>query len=97
MVRQLLEEGGAGVNLSGGSAQYPDPSRFPKDEVISLSRTPLHFAAISGHLSVVRFLADWEGVNINAQDAEGYTPLDHAIGRRHGKIVRVLKNHGAIS
>ncbi|PUU80285.1 ankyrin repeat-containing domain protein, partial [Tuber borchii] len=52
MVRLLLEEGGASVNLSGSLTQG----------------TPLHLAAVGGHLGVVQFLAEWEGVDINSQD-----------------------------
>ncbi|KAG0639841.1 ankyrin repeat-containing domain protein [Tuber brumale] len=58
--------------------------------------TPLLFAAIGEHLSVVHLLAEREGVNVNAQDIRGGTPLDHAVRRRHRKIVQVLKDHGAI-
>ncbi|CUS11756.1 unnamed protein product [Tuber aestivum] len=94
MVRLLLE-GGAGVNLSGGLTQCPGPSELSNGGGIRPSYTPLHFATIGGHLSVVRFLAEWEGVDINARDVEGYTPLDYALRRGHIKIARVLKGHGA--
>jgi len=91
MVRLLLEEGGANVNLSGGLAQGPGPS-----QVICLSRTPLHLAAISGHLGVVRFLAEWEGVDVNAQDVGGGALPDHAVRSEHRRTVRVLEGGGAI-
>ncbi|RPA97784.1 ankyrin [Choiromyces venosus 120613-1] len=99
IVRLLVEEGGADINLSCGWIQYLDsilPPARGENGGDFLLRTPLHFAAIRGHLSVVQFLVECERVDINARDVAGDTPLDHAV--RHGdkKIVRVLKNNGAI-
>ncbi|RPA97773.1 ankyrin, partial [Choiromyces venosus 120613-1] len=71
MVKLLLEEGGAHVNLSCGCWYAP----WNGGELTSLLRTPLHFAAIRGHLSVVQFLVKCEGVDINARDALGDSPL----------------------
>ncbi|RPA97778.1 ankyrin, partial [Choiromyces venosus 120613-1] len=52
MVKLLVEEGGADVNLSCGCWHAP----WNGGELTSLLLTPLHFAAIRGHLSVVQFL-----------------------------------------
>lgn len=91
MVRLLLEEGGASVNLSGCLTQGPDPGQG-----ICLSGTPLHLAAVGGHLGVVQFLAEWEGVDINAQDVGGDSLQDHAVRCEHRRILRVLEGGGAI-
>ncbi|KAI1136424.1 ankyrin repeat-containing domain protein [Hypoxylon sp. FL0543] len=34
--------------------------------------------------------------DINATDAEGYTPLDYAISYRHKKAAQLLRSHGAV-
>jgi ankyrin repeat protein len=46
-------------------------------------RTALHGAALWGLTDVVTFVHE-NGVNINAQDKRGLTPLDHAMGRAGG-------------
>ncbi|RPA97780.1 ankyrin [Choiromyces venosus 120613-1] len=92
MVKLLLEEGGASVNLSCGCWYAP----WSGGELTSLLLTPLHFAAIGGHLSVVQFLVKCEGVDINARDALGDSPLDYARRGKDKKIVRMLKDNGAI-
>ena len=46
-------------------------------------RTALHGAALWGLTDVVRFLHG-HGVDINARDKRGLTPLDHALGRAGG-------------
>jgi ankyrin repeat protein len=46
-------------------------------------RTALHGAALWGLTDVVRFLHG-NGVDINARDNRGLTPLDHALGRAGG-------------
>jgi ankyrin repeat protein len=45
--------------------------------------TLLHLAAIRGYDSVIRFLAD-RGVDLNAKNGRGVTPLGAAIARRRG-------------
>ena len=51
-------------------------------------RTPLHRAAQFGHVQAVQLLLRL-GANPNAQDKNGWTPLDR--GRAHPAIVRVLE------
>jgi ankyrin repeat protein len=44
----------------------------------NLGETPLHFAALSGSASDVRFLID-NGADVNAHDNQGNTPLHHVV------------------
>ena len=63
-------------------------------------RSPLHAAAGSWNLEVVRILVEYDLVDINAKDKGGWTPLHWASrrGDRHfkaGSVVRFLLEHGA--
>ena len=57
--------------------------------------TPLHAAAGSGNKRVAQLLLA-KGVDVNAQDARGATPLDYATLNGHGNLVEFLKSHGGI-
>jgi ankyrin repeat protein len=57
--------------------------------------TPLHAAAGSGNKRVAQLLLA-KGVDVNAQDAQGATPLDYATISGHGNLVEFLKSHGGI-
>ena len=56
--------------------------------------TPLHHAAQSGHLNVVKLLLE-HGANPNIQNNNGNTPLHLAARRDYCVIVRLLLEHGA--
>jgi hypothetical protein len=59
---------------------------------------PLHAAAYSGNLEVVRILIEYEHAYINAKDGGGWTPLFWASGGHNsedGSVVRLLLEHGA--
>ena len=61
-------------------------------------RNPLHAAAYSGNLEVVRILIEYDHADINARDVYGETPLHWAsIGHnfRDGSVLRFLLEHGA--
>jgi ankyrin repeat protein len=64
-----------------------------------VGRNPLHGAAYSGNLEVVRILIEYNPAYINARDEDGQTPLDWA-SRGHnfkdGSVVRLLLEHGAV-
>ena len=64
-----------------------------------LGTNPLHGAAYSGNLEVVRILIEYNPAYINARDEGGRTPLDWA-SRGHnfkdGSILRLLLEHGAV-
>jgi ankyrin repeat protein len=61
-------------------------------------KTPLHSAANCGDLEMVQILLDY-GVDINAQNGFGSTPLDFAfIGTSRlndPRFIRLLLDHGA--
>ena len=60
---------------------------------------PLHGAAYSGNLEVVRILIEYDPAYINARDDDGDTPLQWASqGRfyhKDGSVLRLLLEHGA--
>jgi Ankyrin repeats (3 copies)/Ankyrin repeats (many copies) len=60
---------------------------------------PLHGAAYSGNLEVVRILIEYDPACINARDDDGDTPLQWAsqghILHRDGSVFRLLLEHGA--
>jgi len=56
--------------------------------------TPLHVAAFNGHFEAVKFLVA-SGVDVNARDNEGWTPLSQARDQGFPAIVDWLKKNGA--
>jgi len=55
--------------------------------------TPLHYAAANGHKVIVELLIA-KGVNVNAIDNGGDTPLDKASAYKHVKTADLLRKHG---
>jgi ankyrin repeat protein len=53
-------------------------------------RTPLHGAAASGHIEIVKMLTDKEA-NVLAQDAEKGTPLQYAEVSGYETVVKFLR------
>ncbi|GAB7341198.1 hypothetical protein MBLNU457_7486t1 [Dothideomycetes sp. NU457] len=64
------------------------------DPVDKFGRTPLHYAAASGQLEIVKGLvaADFHGFR---RDSDGYTPLDFAHGFRHQDVIDYLESSKA--
>ena len=61
-------------------------------------RNPLHAAADSGNLEVVRKLIEYNPAYINAREEDGWTPLHWASEGRHfknGSVLQLLLEHGA--
>jgi hypothetical protein len=61
-------------------------------------RNPLHAAAYSGNLEVVRILIEYNPADINARDEDGWTPLISASASRDhkdGSVHQLLLEHGA--
>jgi len=55
--------------------------------------TPLLYAAAQGHKEIVELLIA-KGVNVNAIDNGGNTPLDKASAHKHKKTADLLRKHG---
>jgi len=57
------------------------------------NQTPLHWAAINGHLSVVEYLVN-HNAEINVKNKDGETPLE--LAKRYGRlnVVDFLKSRG---
>ncbi|KAJ8543342.1 hypothetical protein K7X08_005865 [Anisodus acutangulus] len=59
-------------------------------------RTPLHIAAIHGHVEVIQFLVS-VGSDTHMLDAQGWTPLHFAAHQGHVEAVGFLLNHSTIA
>jgi hypothetical protein len=69
-----------------GDTHLADTNRF---------NSPLHVAAYQGYAEVVELLLSHKGVELNALDINGYTPLMRAVEKRNEKIVKLLLAKGA--
>lgn len=57
-------------------------------------RTPLHLAALQGHMKLVKLLEN-SGADVNAADEHGMAPLHKAAVQGHADTVQELLAHGA--
>ena len=70
------------------------PFENPRDSLDELDRSKLHYAANNGSsLLVLKLLND--GMDINAQDAIGWTPLHFAAQNSHFAIIELLLEYNA--
>lgn len=70
----------------GADSNFPNPDGSGK--------SPLHLAAASGNVAIVRILLD-RAASINAQDAEGDTALHAAVEADSFEVLGMLLDHGA--
>jgi ankyrin repeat protein len=75
LVHFLLSLGAGEIHLSGGRKRY--------------ARTPLHEAAISGHLAVCKLLVEY-GFLVDCHTTRARTPLMYAVKGNHVDVVRFL-------
>ncbi|KAK4357318.1 hypothetical protein RND71_022928 [Anisodus tanguticus] len=62
------------------------------NSIDSQGRTPLHIAAIHGHVEVIQFLVS-VGSDPDMKDSQGWTPLHFAAHQGHVEAVVFLVNH----
>jgi ankyrin repeat protein len=95
----------------GGDSDELDPSGLPPVPYGGPSVTPLHAASGAGYgqgragnshrhvpggwLPAVRYLVEEHGLDVNARDHDGYTPLHHAASRGDMDVIRYLVERGA--
>lgn len=80
LFRSELESGNHPLDFKAGRAVY-------------FNRTPLHLAAMEGHLEIVEFILSHQEISrevVNAKDGFGYTPLHLAVRHSHKSVVRLL-------
>jgi hypothetical protein len=114
LVEHLIKKHPRGVNVDGGYYMRPlvaalAGEHFKTADLLRHNgadlhlrghgrRKPLHGAAFSGNLEVVRILIEYNPADINARDEDGWTPLFWA-SRGHnftdGSVLRLLLEHGA--
>lgn len=59
-------------------------------------RTPMHVAAAYGHVACINLLIQQKGVNVNAVDRSGSTPLLESVKNAHAKAAEALQAAGAL-
>ena len=64
-----------------------------KDRYARYARTPLSYAAESGHEAVVKLSLERNDIEVNSRDIRGLTPLFRAIHRRHEAVVNLLRSY----
>ncbi len=77
LINSLINEG---MDLSADNGDYD-------------KRTPMHLAAVGGHLEVIKLLVA-QGAQINPVDRWGSTPLDEAYDKNHLAIIQFLEEKG---
>ena len=70
--------------------QINDPLNSSNDRLDSSGRTALHYAALSGNLTLVQPLLD-KGFNLNAKDRAGRTPLHYAALSGKHEVILLLE------
>jgi ankyrin repeat protein len=70
--------------------------KFNANELDSVHQTPLHYAALEGHSSIIQILLDCQDLDVNGQGRWGDTALHFASLRGHTAVVKTLLQQNAI-
>ncbi|MCA7010841.1 ankyrin repeat domain-containing protein [Wolbachia endosymbiont of Tribolium confusum] len=90
---KLLIEKGANVNAAGRDIWILH--RWTLYGGVLYGWTPLHLATKDGCVEIVNTLLKAKGINVNAADQDGKTPLHFAAENSHVDIVKLLIEKGA--
>ena len=71
------------------------PYHNPRDDIDEFGRNKLHYAANNGVLLIVKKLLD-EGIDVDAQDYNGWTALHFAAQNNHFKVIQDKQGNGPL-
>ena len=87
---------GAGVRSSFHSSSFVGQARWGKYiNIADDACVALYWAAMCGHLDVVKFLVEEHGADINTMDQRGHSPLHKAVINGHLEVAQYLVEQGA--
>ena len=61
------------------------------DDVDDNQESALYWAALKGHLNIVKYLVDVAGADVNLQDTDGKTAYDRATAQTHVQVAEFLR------
>ncbi|CAK9230867.1 unnamed protein product [Sphagnum troendelagicum] len=65
-------------------------SKAPKEVPTAGNLTPLHFAAMDGHMEIVDLLLKWEQIDVAPLDTKGLSPFHYSIQNGHSGVLKLL-------
>lgn len=106
VLNKAAEEGYAGVIETllklgvpaWGKEERKKPDEDEEDEDVQTEDyefTPLHEAALAGHLDCTRVLVEKGGIDVNQKDYQNATPITYSARKGHHEIVKYLLEQGA--
>jgi ankyrin repeat protein len=71
-------------------------TNLPLNTLDMYGRTPLHEAIYACNIEMISYLINQEGINLNAKNRQGQTPLDYAHRLKNVDAAKLLSDAGAI-